>query len=156
MRLDWHLEGVTRRTERNAAIRSLREDLLTDPRGIRTALSDLGPPNTLAMRYANEGERSPMWSIGIITATVALFVYWTVFLSFAGGMLAAVDSTAPGEAHANFFFVDVTAYSNANAIGVTWTSGWAWLVVPAMFVTIAFLLGARSWRLATSASHPPQ
>lgn len=155
MRLDWHLEGVTRRTERKEAIRSLREELAADPRDIRTALSDLGPPNTLAARYANEGERSPMWSMGIITATVALLVYWTVFLSFAGGMLAAVDSTAPGEAHAKLLFVDVTASSNANAIGVTWTSGWAWLVVPAVFATIAFLLGARSWRLATPPTQPP-
>ena len=154
MRVDWHLEGVTRSAERKAAIRSLRAELAGDPRHIRTALRDLGPPNALAARYAEEGQQSPTWSIGIITAGVALLVYWIVFLSYTGGMLAAVDSIAPGEAHSTFLFIDVMAFSNAEGIGIGWTSGWAWLVVPAVIVTIALLLGARSWRRARSASQP--
>lgn len=156
MRVDWHLEGVTRGAERKAAIRSLREQLAGDPRDLRTALSDLGPPTALAARYADEGVRRPPWSIGVIIAGVALLVYWIVFLSYTGGMLAVVDSTAPGEAHATFLFIDVMAFSNADGVGIGWTSGWAWLVVPVVIVTIAFLLGARSWRLARPAPQPLQ
>jgi hypothetical protein len=156
VRVDWYLEGATRSSERKAAIRSLREELEGDPRDIRAALKDLGPPNALAARYAEEGQRSPMWSIGIIIAAIALLIYWTVFLSFASGMLAVVHSTAPGEAHASFLFIDVVAFSNATGIGIGWSGGWTWLGVPAAIVTIAFLLGARSWRLATPASPPPQ
>lgn len=154
MRVDWHLEGVTRRAERRAAIRSLREQLAGDPRDLLTALSDLGPPNALAARYADEGVRKPTWSIGVIIAGVALFVYWVVFLSYTGGMLAVVDSTAPSEAHARFLFIEVMAFSNADGVGIGWTSGWAWLVVPGVIVTIAFLLGARSWRLLRTTQQP--
>lgn len=154
MHVDWHLEGVTRRAERKAAIHSLREELAGDPRDIRTALHDLGLPKALAARYAEEGERSPTWSFGIITAGLALLVYWIVFLSYTGGMLAAVDSIKPSEAHSTFLFIDVMAFSNAAGIGIGWTGGWAWLVIPAVIITIAFLLGGRSWRLATSAEQP--
>lgn len=61
-------------------------------------------------------------------------------------MLAAVDSAAPAEAHSAFLFVGVEAFSNAEAVGIGWTGGWAWLIVPAVIILVAFLLGARIWR----------
>lgn len=127
-------------------LESLRQELGADPRGLATALSDLGSPRVLAARYADEGERRPLWSIGIIVAAVALLVYWALFFSYTGGMLAAVDSTAPSRAHSYFLFIQVEAFSTPDAIGIGWTSEWAWLVVPATIIVVAFLTGARSWR----------
>lgn len=60
MCVDWHLEGVTRSAERKAAIRSLREELAGDPRNIRTALSDLGPPNPTQHAMPTRGAKPHM------------------------------------------------------------------------------------------------
>ncbi|AIY02772.1 hypothetical protein ART_3173 [Arthrobacter sp. PAMC 25486] len=146
IRLEWHLEGILRGADRKATITSLRQELLTDPRELASALADLGPASVLAARYGDEGERRPLWSMGVVIGAIALLAYWAVFLSFTGGMLAAVDSAAPAEAHSTFLFVGVEAFSNAESIGIGWVSGWAWLVVPATIVLAAFLLGARIWR----------
>ena len=73
-----------------------------------------------------------------------------VFLAFSFGMLAAVESTGQSEAHGRLFFVDVLAFSGADGIGIGWTSGWAWLGVPAAIALAAFLLGARAWRLGAA------
>ena len=146
LRLEWHLEGILRGADRKATIASLRQELLTDPRDLASALADLGPASVLAARYGDEGERRPLWSIGVIIGAIALLAYWAVFLSYTGGMLAAVDSAAPAEAHSAFLFVGVEAFSNAEAVGIGWTGGWAWLIVPAVIMLVAFLLGARIWR----------
>ena len=58
-RLEWHLEGILSGADRKATIKSLRQELMTDPRQLTNVLSDLGPPNVLATRYAEEGERRP-------------------------------------------------------------------------------------------------
>ena len=149
-RLDWHLEGVMAGKQRRATIRELRVTLASDPRDTATTLGDLGPPQVLAQQYGEQGARRPQWSMGIIAAGLALLVYWTVFLSFAFGMLAVVDSNAPGEAQAPFFFVDVTAYSTADAFGIGWSSGWSWILLPAAVAAVSFLLAARAWRIVTS------
>lgn len=146
MRLEWHLEGIMRGAERKTTIASLRQELLTDPRDLASSLADLGPASVLAARYGDEGERRPLWSIGVIIGAIVLLVYWGLFFAFTGGMLAAVDSAAPAEAHSTFLFVGVEAFSNAEMIGIGWAGGWAWLVVPATIVLAAFLLGARIWR----------
>ena len=145
-RLEWHLEGILSGADRKATIKSLRQELMADPRQLTNVLSDLGPPNVLATRYAEEGERRPLWSIGIIIGGIALLAYWTVFLSYAGGMLAVVDTAALVEARSAFLFIDVEAFSNTEGIGIGWSGGWAWLVVPTAIVVVAFLIGARFWR----------
>ena len=145
-RLEWHLEGVLPGKERRGIIRELRQALAADPRDTAAALSDLGSPRSLARQYAEDGARRPFWSVGAITAGAALLVYWTVFLAFTFGMLAAVESTGQAEAHGRFLFVDVLAFSGADGTGIGWTSEWAWLVVPAAIALAAFLLGARAWR----------
>ncbi len=147
MRLDWHLEAVVPAAERRRIVRSLREEIDQDPRPVEAALADLGSPRTLAARYGEGGRRRPLWSIGVLTAGAALFIYWVVFLTFAGGMLAVVDAAAPMSAHAHFLFVPVMAFSNADGIGIGWSGGAEWLVVPLALMTLAFLVGARSWRL---------
>lgn len=147
MRLDWHLEAILPGKERRATIKELRQALSGDPRGSTAALNDLGHPKGLARQYAADGKRRPLWSIGIITAATALLVYWMVFFSFAFGMLSVVDSHKPMEAETTIFFVEVLAFSSADAVGIGWTSTWAWLAVPAVIIMMAFLLGARSWRL---------
>jgi hypothetical protein len=147
IRLDWHLEGSMAGAERRAVVDSLRQELLSDPRRLSTALRDLGSPRTLAARYVDEDTLRPLWSFGIITAGAALLIYWALFLSFTGGMLAAVQSTAPARAQAYFLFVQVEAFWSPDAVGIGWTSQWAWLGVPAVIMTIAFLIGARAWRV---------
>ncbi|MGP5598842.1 hypothetical protein ACTXOJ_07520 [Glutamicibacter arilaitensis] len=132
--------------DRKATIKSLRQELMTDPRQLTNVLSDLGPPNVLTTRYAEEGERRPLWSIGIIIGGIALLAYWTVFLSYAGGMLAVVDTAELAEARSAFLLIDVVAFSNTEEVGIGWSSGWAWMVVPTAIVVVSFLIGARFWR----------
>lgn len=146
VRMEWHLEGGLSGAERRVAVDSLREELLSDHRALSTALRDLGSPRALAAQYGDDDTLRPLWSIGIITAGAALFIYWALFLSFTGGMLAAVESTAPARAQSYFLFVQVEAFWSADAVGIGWTSQWAWLGVPAVIVMIAFLIGARVWR----------
>lgn len=146
-RLEWHLEGVVPASERRRILRSLREEIDQDPRPLEAALADLGSPRTLASRYAEGGRPRPLWSIGVLTAVAALFTYWVIFLAFTGGMLAVVDAAAPMSAQARFLFVPVIAFSNPEGIGIGWSGGAEWLVVPAVVVAVALLLGARSWRL---------
>ena len=67
LRLDWHLEGSLPSAERKSIIKSLRQELAAGPRNLAKALSDLEPPQVLASHYADESERRPLWSIGIIT-----------------------------------------------------------------------------------------
>ena len=147
LRLDWHLEAGLRGRDRKSAVRSLREELVADPRGLVPALTDLGSPSALAARYADDGPPRPLWSLGVITASAALLTWWTVFLCFTGGMLAAVNDLAPAEATSTFALVQVGAFSGPEGIGISWTSGVAWLLVPTAVVLLAFLLGSRSWRL---------
>lgn len=149
-RLEWNLEGVTTGKERRGIVGELRQALATDPRGTAAALCDLGAPRSLAQQYSENRVGRPFWSLGAITAGAALLVYWTVFLAFTFGMLAAVESTGQAEAHGRFLFVDVLAFSGPDGIGIGWTSEWAWLVVPAVIALAAFLLGARIWRLGSA------
>lgn len=145
-RLEWHLEGVMSGAERKAITETLRRELVADPRNLALALADLGAPSVLATRYADEGQQRPLWSMGVIIAGITLLAYWAVFLSYTGGMFAAVDSAAPAEAHSTFLFVQIETFSSSEGIGIGWTSGWAWLVVPATIIAVAFLAGARIWR----------
>ncbi|GAA5228573.1 hypothetical protein GCM10025778_31110 [Paeniglutamicibacter antarcticus] len=94
-----------------------------------------------------------MWSIGIIATGVVIFFYWGLLLSFGAGMLAALKKSGIAEAHATFLLVDVTASSNAAGIGIGWTSQAVWLVIPAIIIILAFLLGSRLWRIASSIPH---
>ncbi len=145
-RLEWHLEGSLRGRERKAVIKGLRAELVADPRETGAALRDLGAPRILAARYADEGTLRPLWSIGIVTAGAALLVYWALFLTYALGMLAVVEGTSTGSANSRFLFIPIEAFSSADAVGIGWTGGWAWLVVPAVIVLAAFLGGSRFWR----------
>jgi hypothetical protein len=151
-RLDWHLEAIMPGKERRTTVRELRQSLASDPRGTTTSLRDLGSAKSLAEQYADDAHRRPLWSIGVIAAGAALLVYWTVFLSYVFGMLAAVESLGSDEADARFLTIDVTAYSSAEAVGIGWTSNWAWLIVPTMIATLAFVLGARAWRAIAPAA----
>jgi len=150
LRLEWHLEDELAGRDRKDAVRSLRDEVSTDPRGVKLALADLGAPSALATRYGDDAPPRPLWSIGIVTAASALAVWWALFLCFTGGMLAAVDNFAPAKANATFALVDVTAFSGPDGIGIGWTSGVAWLLVPTCLVLLAFILGSRSWRLITT------
>lgn len=145
-RLEWHLEGSLRGGERKAVIKGLRAELVADPHETGAALRELGAPRILAARYADEGTLRPLWSIGIVTAGAALLVYWALFFAFTGGMLAAVESAAPARAESSFLFIPVQAFASADTLGVGWTGGWAWLVVPTLVILVAFLAGARIWR----------
>lgn len=147
LRLDWHLEGITSTSERKRILRTLREEIQSDPRPPHVVLADLGTPRTLAARYGEGERRRPLWSVGVISAAAALLTYWIVFGAFTGGMLAVVGAEAPMTAEAVFVFVPVTAFSNEEGFGIGWSGGWEWLVVPAVIVAISLLLGARAWRL---------
>ncbi|WP_315914928.1 hypothetical protein [Arthrobacter sp. lap29] len=152
-RFEWHLEGFLRIKERKTAISSLRKELLADPRDISVTVRALGPPAALAARWAKEGTLRPLWSIGIIAVGVVLFVYCGLLLSFAAGLLAAVKNSGIAEAHARYLFVDVSASSNADGIGIGWTSQGALLIVPAVIIIGTFIVGARLWRIGSSMPH---
>lgn len=153
-RLDWHLEAVVTGRERRSIVRSLRDELSVDRRPMKTALADLGSPRALAARYADDSAPlRPTWSIGVIWGGVALLAYWFSFTLFALGMLSVVEQSTLDEAHARFFFVDVLAFANADGIGVGWSGGVAWILVPVAILTIAVLVGARCWRALPRARH---
>jgi len=147
LRLEWHLEGWLGGRDRKSAVRTLREGVAADPRGVRTALRELGPPAVLASRYSDDGPARPLWSVGVVTAAASLVVWWALFLSFTGGMLAAVGDLAASEATSTFAFVGVTAFSGQDGFGISWTSGTAWILVPFCIALVAFTLGSRAWRL---------
>lgn len=153
-RLGWHLEGAVPASERKRILRSLREEISADPRPVAILLADLGSPRALALRYGEGGKLRPLWQIGILAAVTALISYWVLFGTFAGGMLAAVDSAAPMSANATFLFVPVMAFSTSEGVGIGWADGWEWLVVPSIIATIALLLGARVWRLFRRDANP--
>lgn len=94
-RLDWHLEVVLTGKEGLGTIRESSQTLASDPGHTSASLSDLVPPKALARRYADEDSRRPLWSIGVITAGLALLSCWSLFFAFTFGMLAAIDSTTP-------------------------------------------------------------
>jgi hypothetical protein len=146
-RLDWHLEGVVSASDRKRILRSLRDEIDQDPRPLHAVLADLGSPRTLALRYGEDGRPRPLWSVGALTAAAALVIYWIAFGAFTGGMLSVVDGAAPMSASSSFFFVTVTAFSDARGLGFGWSGGWEWIVVPLVICTVALLLGARCWRL---------
>ncbi|MDY0914511.1 hypothetical protein [Rathayibacter festucae] len=156
LRLDWHLEGITSTSERRRILRTLRENIQSDPRPPQLVLADLGSPRALAARYGEGGRRRPLWSVGVISAAAALLTYWIVFGAFTGGMLAVVNAEAPMTADAVFLFVPVTAFSTEDGIGIGWSGGWEWLIVPAMVVAVSLLLGARAWRLFRRDKTTPQ
>ena len=84
---------------------------------------------------------------------MVLFVYSGLLLSFAAGMLAAVKNSGIAEAHARYLSVDVSASSNADGIGIGWTSQGALLIVPAVIIIGTFIVGARLWRIGSSMPH---
>ncbi|HXH34456.1 MAG TPA: hypothetical protein VNJ54_08610 [Plantibacter sp.] len=153
LRVDWHLEGSLPGSDRKAIIESLRQELATEPRELSQALDGLGSPRSLARRYADEGVRRPLWSLGVVIGGLALSIYWAVFLTYTAGMLAAVDSFAPATAHSHFLSIQVRAFSSADGFGIGWTGGWAWLVVPLIIVAVGFLAGARLWRALPALRH---
>lgn len=147
-RLEWHLEEFAPGNRRKQVLRSLRDEVAADPRSLTAIFRDLGPANALARNYVDDSDKlRPRWSIGVIMAAIALCAYWAIFLTYTGGMLAAVDEDPPGEAHSSFLFIQVQAFSNTDGFGIGWTSGIAWLVVPLVIGAAAFTLGSRTWRI---------
>lgn len=151
--LDWHLESRVPTRTRTSIVRSLRDEIDADPRDLGDVLGDLGSPRVLAERYA-EGASGPRphWSAGAIWAGVALGLYWIVFGAYVLGMLAVVESTGAGRAESNFLSVPVEAVANGDAVGIGFTGGIAWIVVPLVIVAVVFAIGSRIWRL-TRRSH---
>ena len=159
LRRDWYLfrvdffldtAALVTRRERKRILASLRADIDTEAvqRGVDATLKGLGAPRALALGYADGQSASrPRWSGGVVTAGIALLLYWIIFFSYTLGMFTVVDQNDLGEARARFLFIDVVAFSNQEGIGIGWTSTWAWLVIPLILVGVVFLLSSRVWRM---------
>jgi hypothetical protein len=82
----------------------------------------------------------------MVTAAIALVLYWAVFFSYLWGMLAVVDQLQLGEVHSRFILIEVVAFAEADAFGVGWGGEPFWLLLPLAIIGVVFLIASRSWR----------
>ncbi|MEN2741061.1 hypothetical protein ABCS02_25035 [Microbacterium sp. X-17] len=135
---------------------ALRSDIVAESsrHGIHDTSAGLGEPRTLARGYIDDTARPrPQWVAGTIFSGVALLLYWIVFFAYTLGMLAVVEQAALGHAESRFLFIDVTAFADKSGVGIGWSGGLAWLIVPLIIVAITFLLTSRAWRLLPRSAH---
>ena len=140
-----------RGSRRKELRRELRANLAdaTGDRGADAALEALGPARLLAAQNA-EDQRvpgRPTWHVGALAAVttfaVTLLGMLLGALHFLDGVRAAGGGPASGELF-GYPGIVVEATSTADTLGLG-VSGFPWTVV--VLTLLAFLLGAKVWRL---------
>jgi hypothetical protein len=156
-RVDWYLDALVSRGERKRILGSLRESILAESATapLSEVLAGLGSPRALAASHAEGSPPRPRWIVGIVTTAVALMLYWAVFFSYLLGMLAVADQFQLGEVHSRFALIDVVAFADTNGVGVGWTGGLAWLLLPLAIMGLVFLIASRLWRSVRSLCASP-
>lgn len=152
MKVDWALEtdvGVSGR-ERRSIVRGLKDDLNSeDPtRKMKDILRELGNPTRLAFSYAAEPSvLRPKWIAGAVSAAIAIGVYWVLMITYALGMLSALQQSGMKEAHSVFFFTPTSVFDSSVGFGASWDVSVQGVLVPVALGLVVFLLVSRSWRL---------
>jgi hypothetical protein len=149
LRIDWHLDALVPGRERRRVVRSLREsiDVESATAPLSEVLAGLGSPRALATSHAEGSALRPRWITGMVTAAIALVLYWAVFFSYLWGMLAVVDQLQLGEVHSRFILIEVVAFAEADAFVVGWGGEPFWLLLPLAIIGVVFLIASRSWRV---------
>jgi hypothetical protein len=152
LRVDWHLDALVSGRERKLILGSLRESIVAESATVPLSevLAGLGSPRALATSHAEGSPPRPRWIVGIVAAASALVLYWAVFFSYLLGMLAVTDQLQLGEVHSRFALIDVVAFADTDGVGVGWTGGLAWLLLPLAVVGLVFLIASRLWRSVRS------
>lgn len=148
LRIDWYLDPLVPGRERRRILRALRESIDVESAEIPLSevLAGLGSPRALALSHAEGSPLRPRWIAGIVTAAVALVLYWAVFFSYLWGMLAVVDQFQLGEVHSRFLLIEVVAFAEADRFGVGWGGEPSWLLLPLAIIGAVFLATSRPWR----------
>lgn len=147
-KVDLYLDGRVPTRIRKRILADLRNSIDSDAgsSSVKEVLKGLGRPGELAASYAEGADQTrPLWTAGAVAALGMLTVYWLFLFTFTFGMLA-VAMQAGGEFHSHFFFLQVTAFSGDDGVGIGWT-GNAALWFPLTLAAIAFIPASRAWRM---------
>lgn len=147
-RVDLYLDGRIPGRQRKRILADLRNsiDAEAESNTLQEILLGLGQPRDLAAGYLEGADHSrPLWAAGGVAAMCTLMAYWVLLFTYTFGMLSVAHEMG-GEFASHFFFVEVTAFSDDNGIGIGWT-GSAALWFPLALATTAFVVGSRAWRV---------
>ena len=149
-RLSWAMQDYPAREWRDLR-RALRADTLAAAAdvGMSRALADLGHPRVLAESYlAQRPGRLPRWTAGTVAAGVTVLVLFYLAATYTFGTLDTLEQLGGGEVTRHPFGRPVTFSATPDALGVSGDVGP--LVLLALGAgAVAWLLGARVWRLWT-------
>lgn len=148
-RLSMLLEDLPGR-DRRAIERDLRADLAiaAQDRGMRIALTDLGPVPVLAHEYRQaQGRRLPRWWTGARVMGSLVVLASIAILAYTLGLLDAAAS-GTGTASGRFLWTDVDVTRTPDALAASFTGDGPLLALPLSLVV--FFVAARGWRAWTS------
>ncbi len=149
VRLSWHLQDLPGRQEKQIR-RDLRTELTLAAAdvGMAQAVRDLGHPLVLAEGYkAALGRRLPRWTSGAVSGALAVGALLYLALAYTAGTLDTLEALGGGERTAYPFGAPTTFISSADELSVASTTTPAGVVVVVAVWAVAFLLGARAWRV---------
>ena len=131
------------KAELRASLRAATADV-----GVVRAVADLGSPYALADQYISElGRKLPRWSTGITIAGLAVMLLVYLALAYTLGALHTLEAKGGGEVELSVFGVETVAHFSDAAIWVQGQITWTTVAIYGGVALIAFLLGARIWRL---------
>lgn len=153
LRLDYHLGNLPGRRRRE-----IRRELKTDTAeaaaqdGGREAVAALGHPRVLAEGFlAAETRPLPHYQRGALWAVACLAAYVYLVMSYGFGLMDGAAATGE-HIQGGLPGVTVAAGSEATALWSEYTfSGWV-----ALIPAVAFILGAKLWRLLSRVRPPVQ
>lgn len=156
LRWDWYLVRFPSSMQdySRKEYRRIKRELRAETRaaaaevGMRRALRDLGHPRVLAEQYIAEyGKRLPRYTTGAVAAGLAVSLIVYPFVAYSLGALDAIESMGGGSVMRYLFGSETVFTSTAEEISVAAVGSPGWLVVYGVAATVAFVLGARLWRV---------
>lgn len=148
-RFSWHMQDYPQRDYRRIRADLRRElDVAAAEVGMRDALREVGHPHALAQGYHAElGRPVPRWASGAAVAALVLALPAYAAAVYAVGGLDVLEATGGGTATTHPLGGTMDFTSTASEISVSAQLGPAGLAVVLGLALVAFLLGARAWRL---------
>lgn len=118
--------------------------------GMAQAIAEHGRPRLLARQYqAHEPRSGPVWVHGAIAFGVAIGMWVAALMSYVFGALGTLEAIGGAQqAQIGFLGLSIEVERSAASLGAGF-SGWSW---PSFtFFALAFLGGARAWRVGRPA-----
>ncbi len=150
----WHMQDYPHKEYKQikAELRSSLRAAALDV-GIDRAVADLGSPHVLADQYiAGLGRKLPRWNTGITIAGLAVSMLVYLALAYTVGAIDTLEAKGGGEIELSVFGVETVAHFSGDAIWVQARPTWLALAIYGGVGLVAFLVGARVWRLLTRPS----